>query len=85
MAVSELREVGENIQQESAGAACGTIDLDSSIPAYDNRWSYVLYRTLAETGDVLYVGLRDATGTPATAAAEAWGNECAATAYIFNW
>ena len=28
--------------------------------AYDNRWSYnVLYGTLAETGDVLYVGLRE--------------------------
>ena len=37
--------------------------------SYDNRWSYnVLYGTLAETGDVLYVGLGKATGTPATAA-----------------
>ena len=49
-----------------------TLDWDSSIHevygekkegpdyAYDNRWSYnVLYGTLAETGDVLYLGLRE--------------------------
>ena len=87
VAVSELREVGEHIQQESFAMlprerrAVATIDLDSSIHevygekkegadfAYDNTWSYnVLYGTLAETGDVLYVGLRKATGTPATPA-----------------
>ena len=49
-----------------------TLDWDSSIHevygqkkegadyAYDNRWSYnALYATLAETGDVLYLGLRE--------------------------
>ena len=49
-----------------------TLDWDSSIHevygqkkegadfAYDNTWSYsALYGTLAETGDVLYLGLRE--------------------------
>ena len=49
-----------------------TLDWDSSIHegygqkqegadyAYDNRWSYnALYATLAETGEVLYLGLRE--------------------------
>ena len=50
--------------------AVATIDLDSSIhegmgrrkkeQTSPTRWSYnVLYGTLAETGDVLYVGLRE--------------------------
>ena len=40
-----------NVCHAAAGAACGII----SGFAYDNRWSTCC---LAETGDVLYVGLR---------------------------
>ena len=78
LALSELREVGEDLQQQSfamlprARRAVATIDLDSSIHevygekkegadfAYNNTWSYsVLYGTLAETGDLLYMDLRE--------------------------
>ena len=78
VAVSELREVGEDLQQDSfrmlprERRAVATVDIDASILevygekkegadyAYDKRWSYnALYVTLAETGDVLYAGLRE--------------------------
>ncbi len=78
VALSELREVGEALQQDEFALlprerrAMATIDMDSSIHevygkkkegadyAYDNTWSYnALYGTLAETGDVLYIGLRE--------------------------
>ena len=78
VALSELREVGEDLQQDEFALlprerrAMATIDMDSSIHevygkkkegadyAYDNTWSYnALYGTLAETGEVLYVGLRE--------------------------
>ena len=78
VALSELREVGEDLQQQSFAMLprvrreVATIDLDSSIHevygekkegadfAYNNTWSYsVLYGTLAETGDLLYMDLRE--------------------------
>ena len=78
VALSELREVGEDLQQQSFAMLArvrrevATIDLDSSIHevygekkegadfAYNNTWSYsVLYGTLAETGDLLYMDLRE--------------------------
>ena len=78
VALSELREVGEALQQDEFALlprerrAMATIDMDSSIHevygkkkegadyAYDNTWSYnALYGTLAETGEVLYIGLRE--------------------------
>ena len=78
VALSELREVGDDLQQQSFAMLprvrreVATIDLDSSIHevygkkkegadfAYNNTWSYsVLYGTLAETGDLLYMDLRE--------------------------
>ena len=78
LALQELRETTEAIQEEAFGLLPrsrrrrATMDWDSSIHevygdkkegadwAYNNTWSYgVLYGSLAETGDLLHVGLRE--------------------------
>ena len=44
--------------------------------AYDNTWSYsALYGTLAETGDVLYLGLREGYRHTSYGTKEAAGND----------
>ena len=82
VALSELREVGEDLQQQSF-AMLPRVRREVATPstwtrrfmkcmgkrkkertgadfAYNNTWSYsVLYGTLAETGDLLYMDLRE--------------------------
>ena len=68
--LAELRDTTAAIQQDAFAMLprerrkVATLDWDSSIhEVYDfasNTWSYsALYGTLAETGDVLYLGLRE--------------------------